>query len=269
MFAAARSSITSVAYVEVNYSPITSVGQYILANGSNAFDIAIIFAANINYNGTNAVLYNNAQVQAVLDDAANQIQPLQAKGIKVLLSILGNHQGAGVSNFASQADAADFAGQVRDELNQYGLDGVDLDDEYADYGTNGTPQPNDQSIGWLITALRADLPGKLITCYYEGPAATSLSTSSASIGSQLDFAWNPNYDSYVAPAIPGLDNSRLSPAAVDIQSTPSSDAVTFAQDTVSQGYGAYMTYDLPSGDESAYISPITEILYGQAATYNA
>ena len=268
LFAAAQSSITSVAYVEVNNNPITSVGQYTLANGSNVYDIAIIFAANINYNGTNAVLFNNEQVQAVLNDAENQIRPLQAKGIKVLLSILGNHQGAGISNFASQADAADFAGQVRDALNQYGLDGVDLDDEYADYGTNGTPQPNDQSIGWLISALRADLPNKLITFYYEGPAAESLSSSSASIGSQLDFAWNPNYDTYVAPDVPGLDKSRLSPAAVDLQSTPSSDAVTFAQDTVSQGYGAYLTYDLASGDDSAYISQITEALYGQAATYN-
>ena len=265
---AAKSGPTSVAYVEVNNNPITNVGRYTLADGSNTFDIAIIFAANINYNGTSAVLFNNQQVQALLDDAENQIRPLQAKGIKVLLSILGNHQGAGVSNFASQAAAAVFAGQVRDALDQYGLDGVDLDDEYADYGTNGTPQPNDQSIGWLISALRSDLGDKFVTFYNFGPASGSLSSSSATIGSQLNFAWNAIYDTYSAPDVPGLGNSALSPAAVDIPRTPSSDAASFAQRTVSDGYGAFMTYDLGGGDNSAYISAFTQALYGQATTYN-
>ncbi|KAL9063890.1 MAG: hypothetical protein Q9157_008041 [Trypethelium eluteriae] len=263
----AKSGPISVAYVEVNDNSITNVGDYTLADGSNAFDIAIIFAANINYNGSSAVLYNNPNVQAVLDDADNQIRPLQAKGIKVLLSILGNHQGAGISNFATQAAAADFASQVSDALNQYGLDGVDLDDEYADYGTNGTPQPNDQSIGWLISALRTDLGDKLVTFYNYGPASDYLSSSSASIGSQLSYSWNANYDSYEAPNIPGLSKSQLSPAAIDIPTTPQSDAVSFAQETVSDGYGVYMTYDLGNGDDSSYISAITQALYGQAATY--
>ena len=214
------------------------------------------------------MLFNNDQVQSTLDNAADQIQPLQAKGIKVLLSILGNHQGAGFANFASQDAAADFAGQVRDTLNQYGLDGVDLDDEYADYGTNGTPQPNDQSIGWLISALRADLPDKLVTFYNFGPSSDSLSSSPASVGSQLDYSWNAIYDTYNAPQIPGLSDGSLSAAAIDIPTTPSSDAASFAQRTVSDGYGAYMTYDLGSGDNSQYISSFTQALYGQAATYN-
>ncbi|WFR68507.1 glycosyl hydrolase family 18 protein [Curtobacterium flaccumfaciens] len=100
--------------------------------------MAIIFAANINWNGSKAVLYNNDKVQATLDAAATQIRPLQAKGIKVSLSILGNHQGAGIANFPTQAAAQDFASQVTATVTKYGLDGVDLDDEYADYGTNGT-----------------------------------------------------------------------------------------------------------------------------------
>ncbi|KAI9693429.1 MAG: hypothetical protein M1820_009305 [Bogoriella megaspora] len=265
---AAKSGPTSVAYVEVNNNPISNVGRYTLADGSNTFDIAIIFAANINYNGSSAVLFNNDQVQATLNDAANQIKPLQAKGIKVLLSILGNHQGAGFANFASQAAAADFAAQVSNELNRYGLDGVDLDDEYADYGNNGTPQPNDQSIGWLISALRSALGDKLITFYNIGPSSDSLSTSDASIGSQLSYAWNPYYDMYSPPNIPGLAKSQLSPAAVDIPTTPESDAVSLAQRTISDGYGVFMTYDLGNGDNSAYLSGITQALYGQATTYS-
>lgn len=266
--AATKSGPTSIAYVEVNNDQLANVGRYQLANGANAFDVAIIFAANINWNGSKAVLYNNDKVQATLDAAATQIKPLQAKGIKVSLSILGNHQGAGIANFPTQAAAQDFASQVTATVTKYGLDGVDLDDEYADYGTNGTPQPNQQSIGWLITALRAQMPSKLLSFYNIGPAASSLSSSSSTIGSKLNYAWNPYYGSYSVPSIPGLGKSALSPAAVDIQNTAQSTAVSLASRTVADGYGVFMTYNLPGGDKSAYVSAMTQKLYGQAATYH-
>jgi len=174
---------TSIAYVEVNNDELRNVGRYRLENGANAFDVAIIFAANINRDADgDAVLYANENVQRTLDDAATQIRPLQAKGIKVSLSILGNHQGTGIANFPTQAAAEDFAAQVSATVARYGLDGVDLDDEYSDYGTDGTPQPNQQSIGWLVSALRADMPGKLISFYDIGPASDALSSSSSTIG---------------------------------------------------------------------------------------
>jgi hypothetical protein len=262
-----KSGPTSIAYVEVNNDELANVGRYTLANGANAFDVAIIFAANINYENGKAVLANNENVQATLDDAATQIRPLQAKGIKVSLSILGNHQGAGIANFPTEAAAADFASQVTATVTKYGLDGVDLDDEYSDYGANGTPQPNQQSIGWLISALRADMPGKLISFYDIGPASTALSSSSSTIGSKLDYAWNPYYGTYSAPSIPGLPKSKLSAAAVDIQNTPQATAVSLAQRTKADGYGVFMTYNLPGGDQSAYVSSFTNVLYGQAASY--
>ncbi|MFJ2980109.1 endo-beta-N-acetylglucosaminidase H [Curtobacterium sp. NPDC087082] len=265
---ATKSGPTSIAYVEVNNDQLANVGRYQLANGANAFDVAIIFASNINWNGSKAVLYNNDKVQATLDAAATQIKPLQAKGIKVSLSILGNHQGAGIANFPTQAAAADFASQVTATVTKYGLDGVDLDDEYSDYGTNGTPQPNQQSIGWLITALRAQMPGKLISFYDIGPASSSLSSSSSTIGSKLDYAWNPYYGTYSAPSIPGLGKAKLSAAAVDIQNTAQSTAVSLAQRTKADGYGVFMTYNLPDGDVSSYVSSMTQVLYGQAATYH-
>src|SRR6266700_7247986 len=162
--AATKSGPITTAYVEVNNDSITNVGKYVLAsNGANVFDIGIIFAANINYDGTSAQLYFNPQVQAVLDNAATQIAPLQAKGIKVLLSVLGNHQGAGFANFPDQQSATAFATQLSNAVSTYGLDGIDFDDEYADYGTNGTAQPNAWSFPYLVQALRNDLPNKIIS----------------------------------------------------------------------------------------------------------
>ncbi|MCA5923578.1 endo-beta-N-acetylglucosaminidase H [Curtobacterium oceanosedimentum] len=263
-----KSGPTSVAYVEVNNDELANVGRYTLENGANAFDVAIIFAANINRDANGkAVLYNNENVQRTLDQAATQIRPLQAKGIKVTLSVLGNHQGTGLANFTSKAAARDFAAQVSATVEKYGLDGVDLDDEYSDYGVNGTPQPNDQSIGWLISALRADMPGKIISFYDIGPSSDALKTVSPSIGKKLDYAWNPYYGTYTAPTIPGLPKSKLSAAAVDIQNTPEATAVSLAQRTKADGYGVFMTYNLPDGDESAYVSAFTKVLYGQAASY--
>ena len=258
---------TSIAYVEVNNDELANVGRYTLADGSNAFDVAIIFAANINWDGEKAVLYENENVQATLDAAATQIRPLQRKGIKVSLSVLGNHQGAGIANFTSPAAARDFARQVRAVVEKYGLDGVDLDDEYSEYGVNGTPQPNQESIGWLISALRAEMPKKLISFYDIGPASDALKTTSPTIGSKLDYAWNPYYGTYTAPTIPGLPKSKLSAAAVDIQNTPVETAVSFAQRTKADGYGVFMTYNLPDGDVSGYVSSFTNVLYGQAASY--
>lgn len=264
---AAGAGPTSIAYVEVNDEDLSNVGRYTLEDGSNAFDVAIIFAANIDYDGTKAVLSLNDRVRATLDDAANQIRPLQAKGIDVSLSVLGNHQGAGIANFTSPEAAADFAAQVADVVERYGLDGVDLDDEYSDYGVGGTPQPNDRSAGWLISALRAELPDAVLSFYDIGPASASLAATDPAVNAQLDYAWNPYYGSWRVPAIPGLGKQQLSPAAVDIQATSATTAAALAQRTIDEGYGVFLTYSLPGGDRSAFVSSFTQPLYGQDALY--
>ena len=139
------SRIASVAYIEVNSNSILNVGNYVLSDGTPAFDYVVIFAANINYDGEKAYLHMNDNVQRVLDNAETTIRPLQQRGIKVLLSVLGNHEGAGFANFPSRKAADDFAKQVSRTVRRYGLDGVDLDDEWVEYGKNGTGEPNDFS----------------------------------------------------------------------------------------------------------------------------
>jgi hypothetical protein len=265
--AVAKSGPVSVAYVEVNSNSMVNVGKYKLAgSGANVFDIGVIFAANINYSGSSAYLSFNPQVQNVLDNAATQIRPLQAKGIKVELSILGNHQGAGFANFPSKAAASAFAKQLSDAVTKYGLDGIDFDDEYADYGVNGTAQPNSYSFVYLVRALRGYLPNKLITLYDIGPSATRLSYKGVNVTSMFDYAWNPWYGSFDVPGI-ALPKSRLSPAAVDLGSTDAGTAADLAQQTVDGGYGGYLTYNLTSTDIHGYLSSFTNVLYGANAVY--
>ena len=116
------------------------------------FTAATIYAANINAQKGNPALYFNSQTLKTVQ--SNQIALLHKKGIKVILSILGNHQHVGVANFASYANADIFAIQCKDAVQKYNLDGIDIDDEYADY-PNGITNVN--SPLWFFSALRRRL----------------------------------------------------------------------------------------------------------------
>lgn len=258
----------SIAYVEVNSNDLANVGRYALEDGSPTFDVAIIFAANINYDGENAYLHLNEQVQATLDDAATQIRPLQEKGIKVTLSLLGNHQAAGFANFPSQAAAEAFADQVADVVETYDLDGVDIDDEWVAYGTGSTPPANPDSAVWFVDALGEKLPAdSLITLYDIGETAETLQQAPATTLDTLDYIWNPYYGQFNPPQFPAVDRSRLGAAAVDLNQTPVTLAADLAARTVSEGFGVFVSYDLRAGDHSAYVSAVTRELYGQDTTY--
>lgn len=264
----------SIMYVEVNNNDIREVGKYKLADGKQLFDVAIIFAANINYNTSTrkAYLHFNDQVTNVLSNKTTYIKPLQDKGIKVMLSILGNHQGAGFANFPSQAAAKDFAQELANAVNTYGLDGIDFDDEYANYGANGTSQPNQSSFVYLVTALRELLPNKIISFYNIGPSASNLSYNGVTVGSKVDYAWNPYYSTYSAPNIPGLDSAHKGAAAVNVKPgtstyTSASTVTNYAQRTKNDGYGVFLYYDLGSTNIASYFSNATNVLYGQSTVY--
>jgi hypothetical protein len=253
----AKTGPLNVVYIEVNNNNFANAGCYTLKTGGQPFfDIAIIFAANINYDtqAKKAVLYNNPNVATVLNNRASYIQPLQAKGIKVLLSVLGNHQGAGFANFTSRAAAKAFAQQLGNAVTTYGLDGIDFDDEYAEYGKNGLPQPNDSSFILLLDELRKLMPTKTISLYNIGPAAARSSWNGKKTGDFINYAWNPYYGSYAPPTFAGMTKSQLGPAAIWINHTALSTAANLAQRTMNDGYGVVLYYDLPQADMKNYLS---------------
>jgi hypothetical protein len=260
-----------VCYVEVNNSNMLNAGSYTLQNTNRQlFDVAIIFAANINYDVSKSRAYisNNNNVTKVLNDVNTYVRPLQQKGIKVLLDILGNHQGAGISNFPTREAARDFAQQIAHTVYTYGLDGVDLDDEYAGYGNNGTGQPNNSSFVMLLQELKLAMPDKLITFYYIGPAISRQSYNGDAAGNYINYAWNPYYGTYSAPSVPPLTNSKLSAAATWIQnsnpqSTSPATLTTLATNTMNDGYGVFMWYDLNAANNASYLSTGSNILYGE------
>lgn len=266
--AKAKKGPLSVVYVEVNDNNILNAGCYTLKNsGQQLFDIAIIFAANINYDVANkrAIEYNNPQVSNILQNKNTYIKPLQDKGIKVLMTILGNHGGAGISNFTSRAAAHDFAKQLSDTVNTYGLDGIDFDDEFSDYGKNGLPQPNDSSFVLLLSECRKLMPKKVLTFYFFGPASQHLTYKNLKAGTYLNASWNADYGTFQVPNVPGLAKSKLSPASVEINATSETTAKSLASQTIGGGYGAYLYYNLTSQYSAKFLSSVSTVLYNDSA----
>ncbi|WP_166847744.1 endo-beta-N-acetylglucosaminidase H [Isoptericola sp. BMS4] len=253
--------VERVAYVEVNSNDLRNVADYRLeGTGEPAFDTAVIFAANINHDGESAYLHLNDRVTWTLENADTQIRPLQEQGTDVLLSILGNHDSAGLANFETYAEADAFAAQLADVVERYDLDGIDFDDEYSDYSSRPA---NDYSFLYLAKALRERLgPDKLITFYAIGPAYATTEYDGLRLGDYVDYAWNPWYGTFDPPTVAGLGKGELSPAAIDLSRTSLGTAVALTERTVAEDYGALITYNLTATNQEAYLSEITRRLTG-------
>jgi hypothetical protein len=123
-------------YVEVNDHNPLNAGSYVLEDGTYLFDYVILFAANIrnrNPNGTGTVdpyVHLNENVQHLLTNNTKYIKPLQDKGIKVVLGLLGDHDGVSFGTM-NDNDRAAFANNVKRVVDLYNLDGVDFDDEWG------------------------------------------------------------------------------------------------------------------------------------------
>jgi hypothetical protein len=130
--------VKTIVYVEVNDQNPLNAGSYILEDGTYLFDYVVLFAANIRNRTpcddgcteTGVHLHFNPNVRYILNNRTKYIKPLQDKGIKVLLGLLGDHDGI---SFGSMDDTqrATFIADVKKDVETYGLDGVDFDDEWG------------------------------------------------------------------------------------------------------------------------------------------
>lgn len=180
-------------YIETNDINPLNAGEYYFCNSSpreEVVDHVILFASNIRGNATSAWLHHNQNQTYILNNVSTLVQPLQNKGIKVLLGLLGDHTGVGFANL-SPAMLESFAQQVATCVNTYGLDGVDLDDEYARYdlAPAGLPSPSAVILGNLVTRLRQLMPNKLITAFSFG---NYIPYMGATVFNSLDYM-HPNF----------------------------------------------------------------------------
>jgi hypothetical protein len=248
----------TTAYVEVNSNSFTNAGCYTLQDGRQFFDIACIFAANINA-GTdgNPVLYYNPQVTAVLNSDA--VKTLQDLGITVLLTVLGNHENAGWSCFTDQSVAQGFVNQLAAAVTTYGLDGIDIDDEYSNCKTNLT------SLTMVTTLMQQTMPGKIISkALFQDIQYFGQTWGGNTLANTLTYGWemsygDPAYGQRLQPYVKaGMGKNQL---AIGV-STDSCDGDPAASFVKSNGYGGVMVFNVNNNSTNC-LSEISNALYSE------
>ena len=134
-----------------------------------------------------------SDLRYTVEHADKYIRQMQDKGRKVCVCIEGGGSGIGFCNM-TDAQIADFVGQVAVFITTYRLDGVNLWDRGSGYGKEGMPAVNTASYPKLIRALRAALPDKMLTVVdYEEPTESFYDTNltdGIAVGELIDYAWH-------------------------------------------------------------------------------
>jgi hypothetical protein len=199
--------VKTLMYVEVNDNNPLNAGSYILEDGAYLVDYVVLFASNIRNrncalesephgctrNGPH--IHHNQNNRHIFVNASKYIKPLQDKGIKVLMGILPDHDGITLGTM-NDAERTAFVTTVMQDVEAYGLDGVDLDDEWGSkedwdkWPNQTTPSPNSiwpyptANFGWPWTVTVYRDPSKPIG---PGNGTTDANISTAAQRSKM---WN-------------------------------------------------------------------------------
>lgn len=226
-------------------NPLNMGEYYFTGTDEPVVDHVILFASNIRGTVSTANLYHNYNQAYILNNANTLVKPLQDKGIKVLLGLVGDHTGVGFANL-TYGQRESFAQQVVDCVTTYGLDGVDFDEEHAQYGSiSGTPSPSGDNFSLLVQRIRELMPDKLIIAKYYGYAASLNQTAKDAI----DYMW-PNFGVSNPPI--GLSNNKWARLSIQYaQGIPSKGAIiTVTQKFPYDEYGAIIMFDVRDSDAS-------------------
>lgn len=143
-----------------------------------------------------AQLNLSKDMRDVLEQADKFIRPLQDHGRKVCLCIEGGGKGIGFCNL-TDTQIADFTQQLKDVIDFYHLDGINLRDEGSAYGKEGMPSINTTSYPKLIKALREVLPDKMLTLVDKDEPTEYFydvdRCGGVEVGKYIDYAWH-TYD---------------------------------------------------------------------------
>ena len=256
-------------YIETNDVNPLNAGEYYFCNSSpreEVVDHVILFASNIRGNATSAWLHHNPNQTHILNNVSTLVQPLQNKGIKVLLGLLGDHTGVGFANLNS--DMIDsFAQQVATCVNTKGLDGVLLDDEYARYdlAPAGLPTPSSSILSSLILKLRELLPTKKIMVFWFGNYMQGISPAAINA---IDY-FHPDYGChYPTSGIPASKWSKLTLLVTNQGgSVPDYDTIDNCSSSYS-GYGEVMLFNLrPLGATTTIMNWFADNLWGRTVCW--
>lgn len=140
------------------------------------------------------ILNLGSDMRYLCDHFDTYFKPVKDTGRKLCICIEGGGKGLGFCNMTDTQIAA-FVHQVKQVIEQYGFDGVNLWDRNSGYGKEGFPEMNTTSYPKLIKKLREELgPYKLITVAdYAAPTEYFWDVDAMGgieVGQYLDYAWS-------------------------------------------------------------------------------
>lgn len=198
------------------------------------------------------------------DEILQQVKTLQGRGVKVLATLMSQPN----FNFNQITDPQNFAANTVDiVINQWGLDGIDIDPEI---GVHGVAEPPNQNFIQYVTELRNQLGSdKLLTyvSYILDFDSEMLQTNMSNLDwvSLMGYFWSTNeyeqqFNSYTQ-YVPS-DQLLIGVSPADPQ-TPLSEVATLCNWQCGKNGGGMMlfsiTYDIPqySGEQQwAYTDAI-------------
>lgn len=256
-----------ISCMEVNdANPLHNLCYTLKESGKLVFDQVILFAGNINYSAETGEVYNynNENVQHLLDYKEKYLEPLQRKGMKVILGILGNHDRSGVANLSEQG-AKKFAQELKAVCEAYGLDGVFFDDEYSSYGDYpGFVSPSVEAASRLCYECKQAMPDKLVEVYVYGRTYSAVTIDGHQPGEFIDYAIQ-DYGRYsdLSSSYPGLPRTGMIQASSEF-ARGSVISENRARQIKEEGYGGTMVFSLnPSNGYVSRFNNITLGLFGE------
>ncbi len=235
-----------ICWLEVNNTNPLNMLQFETEDGDLLVDYVVLFAFNINYDKEKGevYIYANPQCQYILDHYDEVIKPLRDRGIKVIISILGNHDESGLAQL-SDLGAREFAKKVAALCNGYGFDGVNYDDEYSNSPDLNNPlfTRRSQAAGnRLFFETKKALPDKEMVSYQYGYALGNAPVDGVDPADYMDI-FNGDYGRK------GVAYGNASLAACSYQSSEFAQwryAPTAAEVTnfVNSQYGFWMIFSL-------------------------
>ena len=256
-----------ISCMEVNdANPLHNLCYTLKESKKYVFDQVVLFSGNINYNAESGEVYNynNENVQHLLDYKEKYLKPLQEKGMKVILGILGNHDRSGVANLSKEG-AIKFAQELKAVVDAYGLDGVFFDDEYSNYGDYpGFVSPSIEAASRLCYECKRIMPDKLIEVYVYSRTGSLETVDGHKPGEFIDYALQ-DYGRYgdLSNNYEGLSPKGMIQASSEFGQGRIISMST-AQSIKADGYGGTMVFGLtPQNGYVTRLNNITRAFYGE------
>ena len=254
-----------ISCMEINdANPLYNLCFTLENSGKYFFDQVILFSGNINYNPETQEVYNynNENIMQCLRYKEKYLKPLQEKGMKVILGILGNHDRSGVTNLSDEACKA-FAADLKANIEAYDLDGVFFDDEYSNPG-NYPGFVNYNNFSRLAYECKQAMPDKLVEAYVYSGTRTAKAVEGKQPGDFIDYGIHDYGGSAdLSSYYPGMPKTGMIMNSIECARNYASSASSYAR-IKSEGYGGTMFFALsPSRTPTTLLNRVSQAFFGE------